>query len=115
MATATVSIITALQAQATANYFLLTQLGDRLGAEDPIFDLAVNVWRVPVRLSYPDIGPIGHVGEILVSASAEEIVSHTLIDEMKAAAVALYEQHSNKIEATFSDADRRQIFPQRFQ
>jgi len=38
MATATISTITALQAQATANYFLLTQLGDRMVANDPTLD-----------------------------------------------------------------------------
>lgn len=99
MATATVSTITALQAQATANYFLLTQLGDRLVADNPAIDSAVGVWRVPVLLSYSGIGPIGQVGEILVSATAEEIVSHTPIEEIKAAAIALYEQHRDEIEA----------------
>lgn len=99
MATATVSTITALQAQATANYFLLTRLGDRLAADDPVIDAAAGVWRVPVLLSYPGIGPIGQVGEILINATAEEIVSHTPIEEMKAAAIALYEQHRDEIEA----------------
>jgi hypothetical protein len=99
MATATVSTITALQAQAAANYFLLTQLGDRLVADDPMIDTVAGVWRAPVLLSYPGIGPIGQVGEILINATAEEIVSHTPIEEMKAAAIALYEQHRNEIEA----------------
>ena len=99
MATATVSTITALQAQAQANYFLLTQVGDRLVANDPVLDTGVGVWRVPVLLSYPFIGPIGNVGEILVSTTTEEIVAHTPLEEMKAAALTLYEQHRDEIEA----------------
>ncbi|HMV83054.1 MAG TPA: hypothetical protein PLD20_07500 [Blastocatellia bacterium] len=99
MATATVSIITALQAQARANYFLLTQLGDRLVADDPLPDSAAGIWRVPVLLSYPALGPIGNVGEILVSATNDEVISHTPLEEMKAASIALYERRRNEIEA----------------
>jgi hypothetical protein len=99
MAIATVPTITALQAQAIANYFLLTRLGDRLVADYPVINLEAGVWHVPIMLSYSGIGPIGQVGEILVSATAEEIVSHTPIEEIKAAVIVLYEQHRDEIES----------------
>jgi hypothetical protein len=99
MATATVSTITALEAQAKANYFLLTQLGDRLVANDPVLDAGAGLWRVPVLLSYPFLGPLGNVGEILVSTTTAEIVAHSPLAAIKAAAWALYEQHRDEIEA----------------
>jgi hypothetical protein len=43
-------------------------------------------WREPVRLAHPFIGPVGQTGEILVSATSEEIVSYTPLEGMKAAA-----------------------------
>jgi hypothetical protein len=42
------------------------------------------------------------VGEIVVSASSEMVLSHTPIDDMLAAAGLLYEQHREKIEASLS-------------
>jgi hypothetical protein len=42
------------------------------------------------------VGPIGEVGEILASASTEEVVSHTPVEELKER--ALYEQHREQIE-----------------
>jgi hypothetical protein len=96
------STITALEAQAAANLFLSNNLPDRFLASRPAFDASARVWRVPVLLAYPIIGPVGHTGEILVSATSEEIVSHTPLDEMKASARKLYEQHRDAIEAAFS-------------
>jgi hypothetical protein len=104
MATTTASITTAptttaLQAQAEANLFLSDHLPDRFMAGQPSFDAAANVWRVPVMLAYAIIGPVGQTGEILVSGDSEEIVSYTPLEEMKAAARTLYEQHRDAIEA----------------
>jgi len=53
-------------------------------------------------LAYPFVGSIGEVGEVLVSGSSE-VASHTLPDEMKTRAHALYEQHREVIEAAFYD------------
>ena len=99
MATTIAPTITALQAQAEANLFLSNHLPDRFMAGPPSPDQAAQVWRVPVLLAYPIIGPVGQTGEILVRMTAEEVVSHTPIEEMKVAARALYEQHRNAIEA----------------
>jgi hypothetical protein len=99
MATTIASTITALQAQAAANLFLSNHLPDRFMAGSPRLDLAAQVWRVPVLLAYPIIGPVGQTGEILVSMTAAEMVSSTPIEEMKVAAHALYAQHRTAIEA----------------
>jgi hypothetical protein len=99
MATMTVPKITALEAQAVANLFLADHLGDRFLADSPVLDGEAGVWRVPVLLSYAIIGPVRRTGEILVSTTSEEVVSHTPFEEMKAAARALYEQHRDAIEA----------------
>ena len=95
-------VITAYQAQAQAGGFLNDCLPDRFCAGRPQFDAEDRVWRVPVLLSYAIIGPVGQVGEVLVSAIAAEVVSATPKDEMMAAAVALYDQYRETIEAPVS-------------
>ena len=99
MATITAPIITALQAQAQANGYLSDRLPDRFCAGRPRFDMEAQIWRVPILLSYAVIGPVGQVGEILISATTEEVVSSTPKEEMMAAARTLYDQHRDAIEA----------------
>jgi len=99
MATNVVATITALEAQAAASLFLSDHLGDRFLASSPKLDAAADVWCVPVLLAYPIIGPVGQTGEILVNATSEDIVSHTPLEEMKAAACRLYEENRDAIEA----------------
>ncbi|HMV82819.1 MAG TPA: hypothetical protein PKA34_06775 [Blastocatellia bacterium] len=91
--------LTAFEAQAAANLFLSDNLPDRFCADDPTLDNTANVWRVPVILAYPFIGSIGQVGEICVSTSSEQIISYTPLEEMRAAATPLIEQHRDAIEA----------------
>src|SRR5918912_2563485 len=98
MATKTAPNVTALEAQGAANLFLSDQLGDRFLAVRPQLDEGGDAWRVPVVLTYAVVGPVGEVGEIVVSAGSEEIISHTPIEEMKERARALYEQHREQIE-----------------
>jgi hypothetical protein len=107
MATITAStliapVITAYQAQAQAGGFLNNCLPDRFCAGRPQFDSEEQIWRVPVLLSYAVIGPVGQVGEVLVSATSEEVISATSREEMMAAALALYEQYRETIEAPIS-------------
>jgi len=52
-------------AQAEANLFLSDHLQDRFMAGQPCLDLAAQVWRVPVLLAYPIIGPVGRTGEVI--------------------------------------------------
>ena len=47
----------------------------------------------------PSFGPLGSVGEVVVSAHTEEIVSHTPLAEMRERARVLYEQNRDRIEA----------------
>lgn len=102
MATKTAPTVTALEAQGTANFFLSERLGDRFLAVRPQLDAGGDVWRVPVVLTYAVVGPIGEVGEVVVSAASEEVVSHTPVDEMKERARALYEQRREQLEAPLS-------------
>lgn len=100
MVTNLVATITALEAQAAASLFLSDHLPDRFLASSPKLDAAANVWRVPVLLAYPIIGPVGKTGEILVKATSEEIISHTPLEEMKATARRLYEENRDAVEAS---------------
>ncbi|MFN0120262.1 MAG: hypothetical protein ACKV2V_07150 [Blastocatellia bacterium] len=104
METLTVPCITAYQAQAPAGGYLGDHLPDRFCAGRPLFDPAAHQGRMPVLLSYPVIGPVGQAGEILVSAGTETVLSSTSVEQMKAAALLLYEQHRDAIEAAFSRA-----------
>ena len=101
MVTNVVATITALEAQAAASLFLSDNLGDRFLASSPKLDVAANVWRVPILLAYPIIGPVGQTGEILVNETSEEIISYTPLEEMKATARRLYEENRDAIEAAF--------------
>ena len=65
----------------------------------PQLDEGGDVWRVPVVLTYVVVGPVGEVGEVTVSASTEEIVSHTPNGEMKERARAFYEPPRDEIES----------------
>ena len=47
----------------------------------------------------PSFGPLGSVGEVVVSAHTEEIFSHTPLAEMRERARVLYEQNRDWIEA----------------
>ena len=99
MLTKTAPTITALEAQAAANLFLSDNLPDRFLAVRPQLAAAGDVWHVPVVLTYAVIGPLGSVGEVVVSAHTEEIVSHTPLAEMRERARVLYEQNRDRIEA----------------
>ena len=102
MSTKTAPTVTALEAQGAANLFLSDHLGDRFLAVRPQLNEGGDVWRVPVVLTYAVVGPVGEVGEVIVNSSAEEVVSHTPVEEMKERARALYEQHREQIEAPLS-------------
>jgi hypothetical protein len=91
--------VTALEAQAAANGFLLDHLPHCFTAGRPVYDQAAQVWRVPVLLAYATLGSIGEVGEILINSNSEDVISATAFEEMKTAAQALYEQHRAEIEA----------------
>ncbi len=96
--------LTALEAHGAASMFLSDNMPDRFCATSPSFDKTADYWRVRVILSYPFIGSVGEVGEIIISSTSEEILSHTPLDEMRSRALSLYEQHREAIEAAFSQS-----------
>ena len=96
----TVPKTTALEAQTATNGFLLDHLPHCFTAGHPTFDQAAQVWRVPVLLAYATIGSIGEVGEALISATSEEIISVTSFEEMNARAHSLYEERRVQIETS---------------
>lgn len=102
MAARVIPKITALEAEAAASLFLFDHLPDRFCAGQPQLDEATKLWRVPVLLSYPFIGPVGEVGEITISAFEEKVISHTPLDEMKDRGLQIYEQRRADIEVAFS-------------
>ena len=99
MSTATFPTVTAMEAQAQASFFLSDRLPDRISASCPSLDEAANVWRVPVILAYPQLGVLGQVGEVVVSATTTEVISSTAIEDILSAAQLLAEQHRDAIEA----------------
>jgi hypothetical protein len=101
MVTAIVPTVTAMEAQAEASLFLSDRLPDRISASAPSLDEAAHVWRVPVIVAYPQLGVLGQIGEVVVSASTTEVISSTAIEEMLTAAQLLAEQHRDAIEAPF--------------
>lgn len=80
------------------------RLPDRFCAGKPQFDSVAAVWQVPVFLSYPRLGVVGQVGEIIVSADAGNVLSFTPIEKMKAVAETLIERHREQIEAPLLSA-----------
>jgi hypothetical protein len=91
----------AFEAEAIAGGYLLDYLPDRFSTGAPRFDRAAGVWRIPVILAYPRIGPVGEVGELTVDDSTKEVISHTPLEEMTTRALAIYEQRCEEIEAAF--------------
>lgn len=98
----TVPQVTAQQAQAEANHFLSDHLPDRFIADRAQLTATEDVWQVPVFLTYPFIGSLGQVGEVLVSTASEAVVFHTPLEEIKQAGQKLYEAHRDEIQAAFS-------------
>jgi hypothetical protein len=67
-------IITAEQARKRVSFWLTDQVSYMMGAEPP--DLAIGnqaVWRVPVSISYPQIGKLGNIGTIDVDVQTGEL------------------------------------------
>jgi hypothetical protein len=96
---ATLVITPVSEARATANEWLISHLPDRFAAGIPEYDQNLAGWRIAVWLSYPQLEPVGPVGELIVDALGGHIRTHTPIDEMKDRALRLYEQHREQIEA----------------
>jgi len=93
------TITTVSAARATANDWLVSRLPDRFASGIPEYDQTLQGWRIPVWLSYPQLEPFGPVGELVIDEATGDVRDHTPIDEMKARATSLYEEHRDEIEA----------------
>ncbi|ETX00370.1 MAG: hypothetical protein ETSY2_39215 [Candidatus Entotheonella gemina] len=96
---ATIAMTTVSEARAIANEWLMSHLPDRFASGVPECDQTRSEWRIPVWLSYPQLPPLGPVGELMVEALNGKVTSHTSIDDMKNRALKLYEHHCEQIEA----------------
>jgi hypothetical protein len=94
--------VSAVMARVLVNDWVLGILPDRFGAGEAKMLAAGDIWCVPVVLSYPVVGVIGQVGEVLISAFSGGIISATQPDVMRSHATKLYEARSHDIEAAFS-------------
>lgn len=95
----TVAITTVIEARVIANAWVISNLPDRFAAGIPERDQSLVGWRIPVWLSYPQLVPLGPVGDLLIDDTTGRIVEHTPIDQMKDRAIELYEEHREQIEA----------------
>lgn len=100
-------ITTVSEARAAANDWLISRLPDRFAAGSPEHDRSLHGWRIPVWLSYPQLEPLGPVGELVIDEATGEVRDHTAINVMKERATLLYEQHRDEIEAPFSKQETR--------
>ena len=85
-------VLTAEKARRKANVWLLMNVGNLLGAENPelIFSDSHLLWRVDVILTSPTRGRIGQVGRLWLDAVTGNIVSSdTIADELLVKADAL--------------------------
>ncbi len=93
----TLAIATVLEAWALAHVWLMTHLPYRFTSGIPDYDQTLSGWRIPVWLSYPQLAPLGPVGELVVEALSGKVTTHTSLDEMKDRALKLYEHHREQI------------------
>lgn len=98
--------VTALQARARVNRFLLSQVGSLFCAGEPDLDLEKRIWRVPILMVTPGF-VAGQVGEAAVDALTREISLGTPLEQLYLAADELRERHHAQIKAAFIQAKRR--------
>lgn len=104
---------TEIEVMAMVGGFLNDNLPDRFCAGRPQFDQENLVWKTPILLSYPILGPLGQVGEITVSADAGEILSFTPLEETRNAANAIIEQYRSTLLSKCTQEGRLSCSPAR--
>jgi hypothetical protein len=82
--------ISARQAAAAVNEWLVSYAGDRFLAGTPALDTRSEVWLVPILYVYPKEGALGSVGDIAVNSVTGELSAHPPIEEIKRLALDLY-------------------------
>jgi hypothetical protein len=91
--------LTVLEARIRANEWLVAHLPDRFAAGIPEHNRSTSGWRVPIWLSYPQLEPLGPVGELVIEESTDTVLVCTQIDDIKDRALKLYQLHREQIEA----------------
>lgn len=97
--------VSAVQARACVNRFLLSQVGTQFCAGEPALDVLREMWRVPILLVTPGF-VAGCVGEAVVNSATQEIESHTDAEKIHAAADELRIRHHAEIKTAFIQAGK---------
>jgi len=76
--------VTDVTAQRKVSKLLLDQVGNLLYGERPSLVVRVRLlWRVPVWLGLPDVGPVGQIGALDVDAQTGEILfTRQILDDI---------------------------------
>ena len=74
--------ISARQAVAAVNEWLVSYVGDRFTAGTPALDMQSAIWFVPIMYVDPKEGALGSVGEIAVSSVTGELTAHLSVEEI---------------------------------
>jgi len=77
---ATLAITTVSEARAVANEWLMSHLPDRFTSGIPDYDQTLSGWRIPLWFSYPQLAPLGPVGELLVESVGGNVKPTQLIE-----------------------------------
>ena len=88
--------ISAREALAVVNEWLVSYAGDRFVAGAPCLDEPSRFWLVPILYVYPNQGALGSVGEITVNSLTGEMTDHPSVDEIKNRALVLYQARPAK-------------------
>lgn len=91
-------------ARAKANQYLLKEVGDAFGTKESEFMRIRDrpIWLIPIQLSYPKLGHLGKVGEILIDGISGKIVGMTPVNEIEEKAEKIYRKHKDEIESPLS-------------
>ena len=92
-----------VKVRACVNRFLFSKVGSIFSAGEPTLDAAQAHWQVPILMITPGL-VVGEVGEAVVGQEPREIIRHTPIKKIHAAAAKLRKKHHAEIEAAFLQA-----------
>jgi hypothetical protein len=92
--------VTDVVAQRKVSRLLLEQVGNLLYGERPALVAGRRLlWRVPIYLGLPSIGPVGQVGSLDVDAQSGEILfSQQILDDLAERGDALAERTTHPAE-----------------
>lgn len=91
------------QVRACVNRFLLSEVGSQYCAGAPELDALRQLWQVPILMITPGL-TVGQVGEAQVHFQTRELIGHTEIESIHAAAARLRKRHHAAIKTAFLQA-----------